>query len=507
MPSTRIERAAVRLGPVLAFLLLGAATQARADDWLAVLPDCGSPERSSLPSFALVYPRRGLPAVVTAGDTLIARVRLPVALTPPPGIQQPRALAGWRAELAGHALALPAEPAGRLARYGYPLEVVDVRPDGASSLVYRASMPIPAWVAPGSYDLMLSAPGGQGTARGLLRVLALGQTVRLARMADEDLRSDLAVAALPVDVWVRSARGQPAHADGALAAEASVPAPVLELEGLVAALRMGGGVWTSGSCAGPFAQRRFEDEVAGVLERERSARVWSMGEPVQRGEYRVLGAAARPLPAQNEIDVAQDGSTLMIEASFPSPGAELLVLPAHGARSVPGLGATVALFPGGDLADAAVAPAPVALLRIAPGRSVRFGPGPGRAWSARIELPKRALATYEAAPLRVRGAPSDARIAWRFDERRTAFGPAAVERSFTALGEHRIDAVALASDGTSERLTGTLRVRTARASGCRCATVDGAEAEAPAVLAVLLWPRRRSSPLRAKKARRPARAE
>lgn len=125
-------------------------------DWLELLPPCAIGAASE-PSFAVVYPRPGLPALVAAGALLTVRVRVPAALTPPPGAQQPAVLAPWSAQLSGRVLPVLGDKDEAAV---YPLPVVDLRPDDPSGLVYRLSLPVPAWTAPGSYDLWVRGPGG-----------------------------------------------------------------------------------------------------------------------------------------------------------------------------------------------------------------------------------------------------------------------------------------------------------------------------------------------------------
>jgi len=104
-----------------------------------------------------IEPAVGETATMVAGEPWVVRVRLPTALTPPPGVQQPRALVGWSAELVGRAW--PVDPTQPIVPR-YVVEVTDVRPDTASSLVYRARLEPPVWMAPGAYALALSTPGG-----------------------------------------------------------------------------------------------------------------------------------------------------------------------------------------------------------------------------------------------------------------------------------------------------------------------------------------------------------
>lgn len=114
--------------------------------------------RAQSVGLAWVEPEVGVAAAVVAGEALVVRARLPIALTPPPGVQQPRALEGWSGTLVGQAWSVDA---GAVVTHGYFVAVSDVRPDGGASLVYRARLELPPWVAPGEYALTLATPGGE----------------------------------------------------------------------------------------------------------------------------------------------------------------------------------------------------------------------------------------------------------------------------------------------------------------------------------------------------------
>lgn len=106
-------------------------------------------------SGALVYPAPGLPALIRPGEEIVARVRVRRAMTPPPGVQQPRILAPWAGRLLARGLViLPgARPWAEL-----PLEVVQIRPENEGS-VYRLRLGVPPWALPGVYDLEVTGPG------------------------------------------------------------------------------------------------------------------------------------------------------------------------------------------------------------------------------------------------------------------------------------------------------------------------------------------------------------
>ncbi|MET0286994.1 MAG: hypothetical protein ABW352_21100 [Polyangiales bacterium] len=100
---------------------------------------------------------------VQAGTRLRVELESAHGLTPPPGIQNERALRGFSARLCADARCVP-------------LEALDVRPRDGWSLVYRAEFAVPAEVMPGHYALDVRYPGG-------LAGLTGGVTVQPARPA------------------------------------------------------------------------------------------------------------------------------------------------------------------------------------------------------------------------------------------------------------------------------------------------------------------------------------
>jgi hypothetical protein len=407
---------------------------ARADDWLAALPECAG-ELPPPAAAQLIYPRPGLPAVVAAGETLIVRARVPLPLTPPPGVQQPRALEGFEAELIGHALPLGAPaPVQRMA-----LELIDVRPEGPSSLRYRLSFPIPAWTAPGTYDLVLRAKGAGMRADSLVRVV-----------------------------------GQDASSRDILAAAA----PVLQTDGLVAALRIGGDrLWVIGSCEAPYLP--FEAEVASVLRAERRQRV---ADPER------AGLKPAPTPEASAVGAGYQPALLTPikegwELNAPGPLELSLLFPATAGS--PGLRAergTLRFHPAADLTT--VPPALIARWSL---------PAAGRARLLRVAAPPlhaqlQALPdpVLGDQPVRVSGRADRAlaALALRFDHLHTAYGLQPVAHRYRALGKHRVSALAIAVDGTAVALQTEVTVRTVRASGgpgCMLAGPVGGTGTAPAL--------------------------
>lgn len=170
----------------------------RETDWLRALPTCalGADAFVSGPT-KLLYPRPGLPALVRPGALLVTRVRLPTPLTPPPGYQQEKALRGWSVELLGRGFVVGGE-------HRYELRVSDVRPDADEGLVYRASIRIPPWVAPGVYDLRLQGPwAGHDVAVASVRVLGDGP-IRIGSLGfGESVEAVDRLAFEPIDVWIQ----------------------------------------------------------------------------------------------------------------------------------------------------------------------------------------------------------------------------------------------------------------------------------------------------------------
>ena len=231
--------------------MLALAPAAHADDWLALAPGCSHPQDArTLGRMALLYPRIGLPAMVEVGDRLITRVRVPSPLTPPPGIQQDRALVGWSAELVGHGRAL----FGGSTEHRYPLRVVDVRPDGPSTLVYRATLLIPHWAAPGTYSLRLSAPGGTDTVASVVRLLPPGARSRIGQLGALPESTPDGIDALSdaaADVWVAADEARLRSLLDAAVSDEARPRPVVLLLGPdepAVILRSGAEAWVLGRC-------------------------------------------------------------------------------------------------------------------------------------------------------------------------------------------------------------------------------------------------------------------
>jgi hypothetical protein len=457
-------------------LPLLAARAAHADDWLAALPECAG-ER--VPAGAqLLYPRPGLPALVAAGDTLIVRARLSLPLTPPPGVQQERALEGFEAQLVGHAQVL----SGQRVEQSTPLEVVNVRPEGPSSLRYRLSLPVPAWVAPGTYDLLLRAKGASLSARSAVRVLTSGDAPRLGAAGDRVRLDPRAAVHAPIDLWIETtsvASDRDASLPDASLPDAPTAAPVLRTAGLVGALRVGDALWVLGGCAALHLP--FEVEVASVLRAEGRARVADVKrsglKPAATGEgfaernagpIEAARGSASPSavgPGFNPVLFQPIADGWQLNHSGAALELSVLIAVAPGSPGVRAEPGALRFYPAGD-----VVAAPHLLIAR---WSVPALPAGERARLLRVPAAPL-IAQLRVEPDPVRGdapvrvsAEADrplAALALRFDHRHTAYGLAPVEHRYRALGEHRVHGIAIAADGTAVGVRADATVVTARGS-------------------------------------------
>ncbi|MDD9932491.1 MAG: hypothetical protein OXT09_02745 [Myxococcales bacterium] len=418
-------------------LVLVVPAGARADDWLVVAPSCGHPAPGGTPRLSLVYPRPGLPAVVHAGELLVARVRLPTPLTPPPGTQQPRALSKWHAELIGRA---------RTAETGmvelhHAAGVVDVRPDGPQSLVYRATIPVPAWLAPGTYDLQVETPGGSARARALVRVLAQGAVPRLMRWPAD---GEAPPWTMPVDVWLGDA------GDGAIPNDPAA-APYLDPTGVVAALRIGGRLHVLGDCSDRYLP--YAEQVAAAIEREGLKRA-------------ALPAAVAPASHGASPRWRREGERVALDWGADASGpAELdLLWSVDRAARIEASNAELRWHPAGRLGEDELPL--VAKVVLQPGGRVILQPGSAAPLEVGLGVRPRPVAAGAPASVALRGAPGGTRVALRFDERRTAFSTAPVEVALRRPGLRPVLGLAIAPDGRRQAVRGDIEVVTARSGGC-----------------------------------------
>ena len=411
-------------------LLIGSPSPLRAD-WLVHLPVCAM-EAPHVPTRTrLVYPRPGLPALVRPGEVLVARVQLPVPLTPPPGLQQPKALRGWRAELLGqgHVVEGPAE-------HRYDLRVEDVRPDADRTLVYRARVRVPPWAAPGTYALAMDTPGStRRVAVGAVRVVAPGARPILRRLPAAPPGADLtALRDAAVDVWVAS--DPPPAFRAPLLGEG---VPWLDLSQRAAVVAWEGATLAIGGCDDP-------------------------GQPFEatpRGPPLFIGAAP-PWPAAGWERVGQElrehgGLDRQLTLLFPEDGRGH---PIAGARYFSATGVRPA---GRHPSVAVVVPLPA-------GGRARLGETPG-GLRLRLELPARA-SVQRPAYLRARTS-APAHVAVAYEEDGAAYGPASERLSlrFRWLGPQEVHALALGDDGATARAHATVTVAPVARTACSASRV------------------------------------
>ncbi len=496
-----------RIGPALSSWICGlcagvlfcAPTRAaQADDWLAVLPGCAQP-MAAKPELALLYPRPLLPAVVDAGAILLARVRLPAALTPPPGIQQERALHGFSAALEGDGIPL-GKSAGLSHRYALP--IINLRSDAASSLVYRASLVVPAFTAPGTYALVLRTPFGERRADAAVRVLAHAETVRLASLSNGGAQPSAALLrTLPVDVWMVSTKlPLPASdasedslgSDASAAAKAAAPLPsaitahriptsMLHTQPLLGlgspagfALRVGSSLLVA---AGPACARdpAFMAEVDAVLALERRTLAALDSIDVPAGHYLLFDGQPRqprqprepprPLPQHESLLIEADANDSVFRVSNRNPEspAEVPLLLAVG-QSIAVSAGELAFFPSSDVSGRSPQ-AITARLRIPAAGSLSlrlYEP----ATTPRYLLPERSACTGCPVTLEVRGVPDGARVAFDLGFARTAFGGPRIQTAFAVPGATPITALVLGPDGQASMVRTELWVAPRRPPSC-----------------------------------------
>jgi hypothetical protein len=384
--------------------------RASADDWLALLPACSMPAASA-PSLELVYPRVSLPALVEAGDVLVARVRVPAALTPPPGVQQERALRGWSAALVGKGIALGAN--GLQHRHGLP--ILAVRPDEGSSLVYRVRVVVPAYAAPSTYALLLHTPFGERLAEGAVYVVAPGSRSRAPLV------------------------------------------PPVELAGRTLALRVGNELWVSEVC--PADQASFEAEVRATLLFEKRTRV-------------ALGARSMPLMAAQVVDPDElprlgwqhTQSELHVDnTKAHSERSVLLLLPAS--SSVQVKNARLELYPASDLSLRRIT-AISGVLTVAPGARAKVELGRVITRERPLVLEPSATESGVRTRLRVLGAARQARVAFDYGFARSAFSGPELMADFAGPLQQPLRALVLTPSGGGELVRQRLVVTARRPPSC-----------------------------------------
>ncbi|MBX3251259.1 MAG: hypothetical protein KF901_29040 [Myxococcales bacterium] len=411
-------------------------------DWLAWWPPCAQADLLGTPrpgEDRLLYPRPGLPAVLSAGQRLTTRVHLAAPLTPPPGVQQERALSGWGATLHGRATMARPEVEHR-----YALRVDDIRVDGQGGPVYRASVDLPPWVAPGTYDLLLRVPGGQELAAvASVRVIA-GEAPSL-RPLPASVEVD-ALRWLDVDVWIAPAREvddrlrRPVRGRGLPWLDAELAPILLKLgEDGVLARRPG-----CDDPAVPFA--RALADLGGQV-RDPAA---VPGEPVD--------ARVRVEPAPDGWRVSAEGLDARVSVLLPER-------PAHQVE-VEG-GALAGAWPSTPVAPAGHRPGVLVWLTVPAGQIAQVR-------VAVTQVPEVALLGEAVARsdrgLRVELAPATAFdvVALGWEERGAAFGPASAppDVRFRWMERQEVHALALRRDGATARASHAVFVHPRRPSAC-----------------------------------------
>jgi hypothetical protein len=409
--------------------------------------------------------------VVSAGDRLVTRVRVASGLTPPPGIQQEAALRGWSAELVGQSVAL-----GAPTEHRYPVRVIDVRPDGQSSLVYRATVLVPAWAAPGTYGLRMTAPGGETSAAGAVRVLARDAPVpRIALLSSEVVESVQpgegarafleALATMPVDVVVTEAAPSIAEVIGAAPLDAPLPAWVaLPRGGMPVVLRVGEDALVLGECDDRLLP--FDEQLAGLVAHEARR-----PHPFSVADLPSEGARLRGGPRDRELAIAAPSTLTLTREdgalSFASPSARELtvVFPADG-RGVALDGGAMSLFPAAAVPTIGTGPSIAARLSIPANETATLTrPGETRALRVRVEVHPEKAKTRELVRLHALVEGEAALVAWRLGEDATFVGDH-IEERFGALGDHEAHVVVLGMDGAMAEASARFSVETREVRGC-----------------------------------------
>jgi hypothetical protein len=445
-----------------------AATQVRADDWLVSLSDLRAAPRG-VPTLRLSYPDSGLPALVAAGDVLAARLQLPAALTPPPGVQQARALAGFAAELIGEGVALAGSSEHR-----YPLPVIALRPEAGSSLEYRMRLVIPAYAAPGSYDLLVRTPFGERRALRSVRVLAAGATPRVGACPPPSA-SGAELGSLPLDVWLCSAAQAVEQPDAALQGLGAQPRLSVSGERALA-LRVGRELWVhSASGQDGASDAGFERELRSVLAIEPLARVAFSEQPPPSSAR----SFATPCPLRSQRGAA---SLLLDNRTCASERVVPLLLPAkrqwrseHGQLELyPATGLTLREVHTlvGLLHVHASATATLALTD-EPARASRFSLAPLRARSG-IET-----------RVRVRDLPTGARVAFEYGSASSAWPGPELRVRFAGPVEQPLRVLVLPPNGAAELLRARVSVEPQRPPSCAVGLVGPRHASTRPCILVL----------------------
>jgi hypothetical protein len=423
---------------VASFLLIA---RVQADDWLAVLPDPNA-EHSGTPQLALVYPQTDLPALVSAGDALSVRLQLPAALTPPPGVQQERALRGFSAELIGAGIELGGEHSQR-----YVLPIWAIRPDAGTTLIYRVRLAVPAYAAPGTYAIALRTPFGERRAERAVRVLARGATPRIAR-CQQPSAAGAWLASLPIDLWVCPDANDWPAVDPLLGLPTQ---PLLSNVGSPLALRVGKQLWLRGSAS---ELATIEPALQAAEQTEALTRIAADAWP--------LMAAVVEQPDETRIERAADG--LSIDNRGSDVAREIpLLLPAS--ASLRGDANELSLYPASHLMVSQMRSV-VGLLHVAAHARVAVSLGPAAVRSHAIGLQADRIESGRLGRVRVVNAPPDARIAFEYGTTGSAFLQSDLRVSLGGPLEQPVRALVMPRAGGAELVRTRLNVEPHRPPSC-----------------------------------------
>ncbi len=433
-----------RLHPAACVRLLSAltlffcASAARAD-WLVHLPDCAMRQASvrELGDAEVLYPAPGLPSFARPGDTIVIRVRLPAPLTPPPGIQQYRALDGWSASLIGTGTR------HEEAEFRYRLRVRDVRADADSTRLYRATVRVPLFAAPGVYHLELEAPFARETL-GTSASVIVGDEPSLETLdSPSETVSEDAIAWV-TDPALAEALRRRARVDSLAFVDASHPGAVLRF----------GAQRVLGGCNDPFFPfSRFVDSEAEEFE-------------------------ISPLAATAQIEVGADE----VRNVGTAPGHFRWVL-AEGliASEVP---AGTRAYPATNVRPIGQVPSVVLLVPLAAGETFALRTET-RASSELSLTGDKTIEADQSATLR----SEQERTAWAWEEDGAAFGQE-IEAAFLFSGARDVYALRVAENGAVSRGATHVVVRETRRTGCSASEADGAS-WFTFVMLICAWRRRR----------------
>ncbi|MDH5492074.1 MAG: hypothetical protein OEY14_08975, partial [Myxococcales bacterium] len=362
--------------------------------------------------------------------------------------------------------------------------VVNVRPDAGASLVYRVHLPIPRWVAPGTYALRLGAPGLASRVRvAAVRVLEPGASPRVALLGALDpappsagsalgppeLRERLAQA--EVDLWI--ARDAPGIRARLLARTRAQQAPALLLlpsppsaspPPSALLLRLGAREMLSiGGCDDPSGA--FEDRRRALLRREGRALASLRPWPPAGHWTRLDERRPRPLDELGSARLERAGGRARALASGGAlPRLLRLMVPEDG-RATQVEGAEVlGWWPAAPLWAQGGRPALVALLRLEAGGEARIARPLAPPLALGLEAPAEGL--LAGALVSLRAAPSrDARVHWQTEGGQTGIGPVLPYRGAT-LEPVEVQALAIDAEGVPARAGLLLRAETDAGPGC-----------------------------------------